>query len=150
VIRNEFPEENTSNAIQSLKIRMPSDACKEVNALRSMAPVSMEYPCTLLALLAAVFRSTAPPALCELSLELLPPPALIVGTLPNATARIVFPAQVPHHDTCPILHILGMVANREFFHQWEDIEIIRQEIFFLFLFLIYAFIHRRFVVCPIL
>ena len=80
----------------------------------SNTPVAVENPGTLLALLAAVFRSPASSALGKLSCELLPFPALIVCTLPNPTPTIVLAAQISHYNSCPVLHVLAMMADSEF------------------------------------
>lgn len=92
----------------------------------------VEYPCTLLAFLAAVFCPSASSALGKLSGELLPLAALVVGTLSYATSRVILPAQVPHHNSSPVLHVLAVVPDGELLHQREYVEVVRQEVFFFF------------------
>ena len=77
-------------------------------------PMPMEDPGALLAFLAAVFRPSAPPAFGKLSGELLPFPTLVVCTLSNPAAAVVLAAQIPHHNSCPVLHILAVMSDCEF------------------------------------
>jgi len=98
----------------------------------SNTPMSVEDPSTFLALFAAVLRPPTPSAFRKLPCKLLPFPTLIVCTLPYASSWIIFPAQVPHHNPSPVLHILTVVSYCELLDQWEDVKIIWQKIFFLF------------------
>jgi len=97
-----------------------------------MTPMPVIYPSTLLALFAAIFGPTTAPAFRELSRELLPLPTLPVSTLANASFRVVFPTQVSHYDACPVLHVLGMMPDRELFHEGEDVEVVGLEVLFIF------------------
>lgn len=65
-------------------------------------PEAVAAPSAFLALFGAVLRATAAAALCELPCVLFPFAALPVGTLPDATARVVFPAEVAHDHACPV------------------------------------------------
>lgn len=94
--------------------------------------MSVEDPRTLLTLLATVFRPPASPALGELPCELLPFPALVISTLSYSAAAIILPAQIPHHHSSPVLHILAVVADGKFFDKREDVEIVGEEVFFFF------------------
>lgn len=94
-------------------------------------PVPMIHPGTLLTFLATVLCPPATSALGKLSRVFLPLPALIVRTLSDSASWIVFPAQVSHHNSGPILHVLAMMSNGELFDQGENIKIVRQEVFFL-------------------
>lgn len=89
-----------------------------------MAPVTMVDPRTLLTLLAAVLGATAASALGKLALVFLPLATLIVGALANASSRVILPAEIPHHHTRPVLHVLGVVSNGELLDQGEDIEVV--------------------------
>jgi hypothetical protein len=80
-------------------------------------PMSVIYPCILLALFAAVLGASTPPALCKLAGILLPFAALIVGALPNAALRVVLAAQIPHNHTSPILHFRGVMPDGKLFNQ---------------------------------
>jgi hypothetical protein len=99
-------------------------------------------PCTLLALFAAIFGATATAAFGKLSRELLPLATFIIGALSDASLRVIFPAQIPHDDARPVLHIFRMVPHSELFYQREDIEVVRLEIF-LILFVFRLVIERR-------
>ena len=99
-------------------------------------------PCTLLTLFAAIFRATTTPTLGKLAGELLPFAAFIISTLSNAAFRVVFPAQVAHHHTRPVLHVLGMMPDREFFNQRENVKVVRLQVFFV-LVALRLIIHRR-------
>jgi hypothetical protein len=57
-----------------------------------MTPMAMEDPCILLAILAAIFRSSTSAALCKLSCELLPLAAGIVCALADSASRIILSA----------------------------------------------------------
>jgi hypothetical protein len=94
--------------------------------------MSVEDPRTLLAFLAAVFRPPASSAFGKLSCELLPFPTLIVCTLSNPASTVVLAAQIPHHNSCPVLHILAMVSNCEFLDERENVEVIWEEVFLFF------------------
>lgn len=98
-----------------------------------MAPVTVIYPGCFLAVFAAVLGTSAAATFCELSLELLPLATLIVSTLTDSAARLILAAQISHHHAGPVLHVLGMVSNSELLNQWEDIDIIGQQIFILIL-----------------
>ena len=98
----------------------------------SDTPVAVENPGALLALLAAVFRSPASSALGKLSCELLPFPTLVVCTLPNPAPTIVLAAQISHDHSCPVLHVLAVVPNREFLDKRENVEVVWEEILFFF------------------
>jgi len=93
---------------------------------RSNAPVTMEGPGALLALLAAILGAPAPTALGKLTCVLLPLPALIVGALPDAAAGIVFAAEIPHHHAGPVLHVGAVVPNGELLDEGEEIEVVGQ------------------------
>lgn len=95
-------------------------------------PMAVEDPGALLAFLATVLRPPAAPALGELPGELLPLPALVVCTLPYPTPAVVLPAEVPHNDPGPVLHILAVVSDGKFFDEWEDVKIVRKKILFFF------------------
>jgi len=82
----------------------------------SNTPVSVVNPSTLLTFLAAVLRPAASAALCKLSGKLLPLPALIVSTLPDASSAFIFAAEIPHDNTCPVLHVLAVVLYSKFLH----------------------------------
>lgn len=87
--------------------------------------MAMEYPCALLAFLAAVLGPPASSALGKLPRKLLPLPALIVGTLSDAASGIILPAKVPHHHSRPVLHVLAMMPDGKFLNQGEYVEIVR-------------------------
>lgn len=93
-----------------------------------VAPVAVICPRGFLAVLAAVLGTPATTALGELPLEFLPLPAAVVGALADSTPRLVLPAEVPHDDTRPILHISRVVPHRELLNQREDVDIIRKQI----------------------
>lgn len=95
------------------------------------APITVKGPGTLLAILAAVLGPPAPTALGKLAGELLPLPALVVGALPDAATRIVFPTEVPHDDTGPVLHVLAVMPHCELLHEREEVEVVRKKVFFL-------------------
>jgi hypothetical protein len=97
------------------------------------APVAMVNPSTLLALLAAVLRPTATATLGKLPGVFLPLAALVISALPYSTSQIILSAQISHHNSSPILHILRMMADGELFHERKDIEIVGKQVF-LFLF----------------
>jgi hypothetical protein len=81
----------------------------------SNTPMPMINPSTLLTLLTTILRPPTPPTLCKLSRIFLPLPTLIICTLPNPTPRIILSAQIPHYDSCPVLHILTVMTDGEFF-----------------------------------
>ena len=66
------------------------------------APEAVAAPGAFWALFGAVLCATAAAALCELPCVLFPLAALPVSTLSNATARVVFPAEVAHDYACPV------------------------------------------------
>lgn len=102
-----------------------------VSLCSNLAPVPVENPGVLLTFLAAILGAAAPTTLGKLSCPLLPSTALIVRALTNTTTGIIFPAQIPHHDTRPVLHVLRMVADCEFLNQREYIEIVGKQVFLL-------------------
>ena len=77
-----------------------------VAGLGSDAPEAVAPPCAFLALLRAVLCPPAASALGKLSSVLLPLAALPIGALSDATARLVFPAEVAHDHASPILHVV--------------------------------------------
>jgi hypothetical protein len=93
-----------------------------------VAPVAVVHPRGLLAVFAAVFGATAAPTLGKLSLELLPLATLVVGTLTDATSRLVLAAEISHDNARPVLHILRVVSNGELLHQGEDIDIVGEQV----------------------
>lgn len=66
------------------------------------APEAVATPCAFLALFGAVFCAAAAAAFRELPCVLFPFAALPVSTLSDATARVVFPAEVTHDYACPV------------------------------------------------
>lgn len=96
--------------------------------LRSDAPMPMEDPRRLLALFAAVFRTPTASALSKLSRVLFPLAALVVRALSDATSRVIFPTEIAHDDTGPVLHILGVVTDGEFLDEREDVEVFWKEV----------------------
>ena len=108
---------------------------------RRMTPMTMIGPRCFLAILAAVLCTAAATTLCELSLVFLPFPTLVIGTLPNSTARFILSTQVPHNNARPILHIFRVVSHRELFNQREDVEIVGQNILLIFIHIL--LFHRR-------
>jgi len=88
----------------------------------------MVDPCTLLTLLATVLRLPAAPALCKLSCIGLPLAALVVGTLPDVASSLIFPAEIPHHNASPVLHVRRVYFGRELFDQREEVEVIGETI----------------------
>jgi hypothetical protein len=65
-------------------------------------PEAVAAPGAFLALFGAVLCATAATALCELPCVFFPLAALPVSTLSDATARVVFPAEVTHDYACPV------------------------------------------------
>jgi len=92
----------------------------------------MEDPGTLLAFLAAVLGPPASPTFGKLSCKLLPFPTLVVCALSYSTPAIILAAQIPHHNSSPILHILAVVSNCEFLDERENVEIVWKQVFFFF------------------
>lgn len=88
------------------------------------------YPSVFLALFAAVFCPSAAAALRKLTSPLFPSPTLIISTLAYATASIVLATQVSHHDASPVLHVLRVMADGEFFNKWEYVEIVWKQVLF--------------------
>ena len=88
--------------------------------------MAVVHPRGFLAILAAILGTTASTTFSKLSLEFFPFAALVVCALADAAAGLILTAEIPHHHTCPILHIFGMVADGEFLNQWEDVDIIRE------------------------
>jgi len=99
-------------------------------------------PRTLLTLLAAIFRTTATATFGELSRVFLPFATFVIGTLSDASLGVVFPAQIPHDNACPVLHVLGVVPDGEFLYQREDVEVVWLEVLFILL-VLRAIICRR-------
>lgn len=93
--------------------------------------MAVVYPRGLLAILAAVLGTAATTTLGKLSLEFLPFAALVVRTLADATARLVLAAEIPHHHTCPVLHVLRVVTDSELLNQGKDVHIIWKKVFIL-------------------
>lgn len=104
---------------------------------RSDAPVAVERPRTLLAFLAAVLGASASAAFGELASVFFPLAALVVGTLADAASRVVLPAQVPHDDASPVLHVGAVMSDGELFDQGKDVEIVWKKELFLHLFLVW-------------
>lgn len=103
-----------------------------ISSLRCLdAPMAMVNPCALLAFFAAVLCTAASSTLGKLPCELLPLAALVVCTLPDPPSGVVLAAQVTHNHTSPVLHVLAVVTHCELLDKGEDIEIVRQEVFFL-------------------
>lgn len=69
------------------------------------APVAVEDPRALLAFFAAVLCPPTATALGELACVLFPLAALVVSALTDATSGVVFPAQIAHYNTGPVLHV---------------------------------------------
>jgi hypothetical protein len=90
----------------------------------------MESPCTLLALFAAVFGSSASATLGKLTSVLFPFAALIVSTLADASTGVVLAAEISHNHTSPVLHISTVVTNCELLNKWEKVEIVVKQILF--------------------
>lgn len=67
--------------------------------------MAVEDPRALLALFAAVLCPPAATALGELARVLFPLAALVVSALTDAASGVVFPAQVAHDNTGPVLHV---------------------------------------------
>lgn len=99
---------------------------------RRNAPMPVKHPSTLLAFLAAVLRPPASATLGKLACELLPFPALVVCTLSDAPTAVVLAAQVAHHHASPVLHVLAVVSDRELFDQRENVEVVWEQVLFLF------------------
>ena len=91
--------------------------------------MSRDLTYLLLTLLAAVLGTAATSALGKLPRVLLPLSTLVVGALSDATPRVVFPAQVAHHHARPVLHVRGVVADRELLNQREDVVVVRELVF---------------------
>lgn len=85
----------------------------------------VEGPCTLLTIFTAVFCPSTTPTLSELPRVFLPFPTLVVCALTDAASRVVFAAQIPHNDTCPILHVGAVEAHSELLDQWKDVQVVR-------------------------
>lgn len=66
------------------------------------APEAVAAPGAFLTLLGAVLCAATAAAFCELPCVLFPFAALPVGALSDATARVVFPAEVAHDYACPV------------------------------------------------
>lgn len=98
----------------------------------------MEGPSTLLTLFAAILGTSTASALSKLTGVFLPLAALVVGALSDAAPRVVLPAEVPHNNSGPVLHVRAVVSHCKLFHQGENVEIVWEEelllILLLFLF----------------
>ncbi|KAI6766240.1 hypothetical protein HG530_007310 [Fusarium avenaceum] len=90
----------------------------------------MESPCTLLALFAAVFGSSASATLGKLTSVLFPLAALVVSTLADASTGIVLAAEISHDHTSPVLHISAVVTNCELLNEWKKVEVVVKQILF--------------------
>ena len=64
-----------------------------------------------------------------MSSVLFPLSALVISTLTNASPCVVLPAQVPHNNPGPVLHVSAVVPDRELLDQREDVKVIREEVF---------------------
>lgn len=94
-----------------------SPPCVCAHSLRSSdTPMPMKNPRLLLTLLATILGPPTPPTLSKLPRILLPLPALVVRALPYPATRVVFAAEVAHHHARPVLHVLRVVADGEFFY----------------------------------
>jgi len=89
----------------------------------------MIYPSILLAFLAAVLGSPTSSALGELPCEFLPFAALVVCALSDPAPCVVLSTEIPHHDACPVLHVLRVVDDSELFNKRENVEVVGLEIF---------------------
>jgi len=125
-------EENFYRESNSLIFFSPSTLKKYifVSRLSSHTPMPVIHPSALLAIFAAIFRPPASPALCELPGVFLPLATLKVRTLAYATFWIILPAEVPHNDAGPVLHIGSMMPNGKLLDKGEDVEIIRNQVLF--------------------
>ena len=65
-------------------------------------PEAVAAPGAFLALFGAVLCAAAAAAFCELPCVLFPFATLPVGTLSDATARVVLAAEVTHDYACPV------------------------------------------------
>lgn len=65
-------------------------------------PEAVAAPSAFLALFGAVFCAAAAAAFCELPCVFFPFATLPVGTLSDATARVILPAEVTHDHACPV------------------------------------------------
>jgi hypothetical protein len=90
----------------------------------------MESPCTLLALFAAVFGSSASATLGKLTSVLFPLTALVVGTLTDASTGVVLAAEISHDHASPVLHISAVVADCELLNEREKVEVVVEQILF--------------------
>lgn len=68
-----------------------------------------------------------------MSSVLFPLSTLVIGTLTNASPCVVLPAQVPHNNPGPVLHISAVVPNCELLDQREDVKIVRKKVLLLVL-----------------
>jgi len=92
----------------------------------------VEHPSTLLAFLAAVLRPPASATFGKLPCELLPFTTLIVCTLSDPTTAVVLAAQISHHNSCPVLHVLAVVSDSKLLDERENVEVVWEEVFFFF------------------
>lgn len=100
---------------------------------RHLTPMPMEYPCILLAFLAAIFRAPTSPTLGKLARTLFPSAAFVVCALSNSTSGVVLSAKIPHDNAGPVLHICGVMTNSELLHERKNVEVIRQEVLLILL-----------------
>ena len=103
----------------------------------------MIYPGVLLALFAAVFGSTASPTFGELPSPLLPFAALVESALTDTTARVVFSTKIPHDHAGPVLHIVRVMSDGEFFDEGEDVEVVLEQVLLIITFVSLALIAGR-------
>lgn len=70
----------------------PGLLCSRMRSRWRMTPMAMEDPSILLAILAAIFRSSTSAAFCKLSSELLPLAAGIICALADSASRVILSA----------------------------------------------------------
>lgn len=90
--------------------------------------MAVESPSTLLALFAAVFSASASTTLGELASVLFPFAALVVCTLADASTCVILAAEISHNNAGPVLHISAVVADCELLDQWEEVEVVGEQI----------------------
>jgi hypothetical protein len=111
--------------------------------------VTVESPCALLALFAAVFGASASTTLGKLASVLFPFAALVVCTLADTSTCVILTAEISHNNAGPVLHISAVVADCELLDQWEEVEVVGEQvllivgIFIVDLGLLLFFIHGR-------
>lgn len=102
--------------------------CADGLLSRRDAPVTVERPSTFLALLAAILGTATSTALGKLAGVLLPLAALVVSALSDAPSGVVLAAEVPHHNTGPILHVGAVVPDCELFNERKEVELVGQQV----------------------